>query len=43
MHITGQHAFIGMGFQDRGDSFDFNVAMQDHFKYVGLFIKKTSL
>ena len=31
---TGRHAFIGMGFQDRGDSFDFNVAMQDHFKYV---------
>ena len=29
---TGRHAFIGMGFTDRGDSFDFNVTLQDHFK-----------
>ena len=34
--IAGRHAFIGMGFTDRGDSFDFNVALQDHFKYVDI-------
>ncbi|XP_013910153.1 PREDICTED: adaptin ear-binding coat-associated protein 2 [Thamnophis sirtalis] len=29
---TGRRAFIGIGFVDRGDAFDFNVALQDHFK-----------
>ncbi|ESN96060.1 hypothetical protein HELRODRAFT_68489 [Helobdella robusta] len=29
---TGRNAFIGIGFADRGDSFDLMVAIQDHFK-----------
>ncbi len=32
--FAGNHAFIGMGFAERGDAFDFNVALQDHFKCV---------
>ncbi|XP_013811672.1 adaptin ear-binding coat-associated protein 1 [Apteryx mantelli] len=31
---TGRSAFIGIGFVDRGDAFDFNVSLQDHFKWV---------
>lgn len=34
MCITGRTAFIGVGFSDRSDSFDLNVALQDHFKWL---------
>ncbi|CAG5012601.1 unnamed protein product [Parnassius apollo] len=31
---NGRTAYIGLGFGDRSDSFDLNVALQDHFKWL---------
>lgn len=31
---AGKHAYIGIGFRQRGDAFDFNMTLQEHEKYV---------
>lgn len=37
---TGKHAFIGLGFSERNEAFDFNVALSDHDKYVKREVEK---
>jgi adaptin ear-binding coat-associated protein 1/2 len=32
--LSGRQAYIGLGFQQRSDAFDFNAALQDHAKPV---------
>ncbi|KAK4363633.1 hypothetical protein RND71_018874 [Anisodus tanguticus] len=36
----GKHAFIGLGFSERNEAFDFNVALSDHEKYVKRDVEK---
>ncbi|XP_050206097.1 uncharacterized protein At1g03900 [Mercurialis annua] len=38
----GKHAFIGLGFNERNEAFDFNVALSDHEKYVRRELEKES-
>eukprot|EP00124_Ichthyophonus_hoferi_P003887 Ihof_evm4s374 gene=Ihof_evmTU4s374 len=30
---TGRNAYVGMGFQERNDAFDFNAALIDHYRW----------
>jgi hypothetical protein len=32
--LVGRHAFVGMGFTERNDAFDFHTTILDHLKYV---------
>ncbi|GFQ08717.1 uncharacterized protein at1g03900 [Phtheirospermum japonicum] len=36
----GKHAFVGLGFSERNEAFDFNVALSDHEKYVKREVEK---
>ncbi|KAL3647724.1 hypothetical protein CASFOL_008692 [Castilleja foliolosa] len=36
----GKHAFVGLGFNERNEAFDFNVALSDHEKHVKREVEK---
>ncbi|XP_051141710.1 uncharacterized protein At1g03900 [Andrographis paniculata] len=39
----GKHAFVGLGFNERNEAFDFNVALSDHEKYVKREVEKDAV
>lgn len=32
--VTSRHAFLGLGFEERGDAFDFSAAISDHERHA---------
>lgn len=44
-HTGGRlrHAFIGIGFRERSEAYDFQAALHDHMKYFPIFIHSICL
>lgn len=38
-NAQGKHAYIGIAFNERNDAFDFNVALQEHKRYMARHIQ----